>query len=174
MRRKKQHLVDFLFPLILFFLFTVTALMVLLMAARIYQTSVEQSSRTDTARTCLSYLSEKLHQGDREDSVSLGTFDGCDALILKQTYNDDTYYTYIYPYNDTLNELFVKEGANATAKNGKKIVDIDSFSMELRSEHLIRFYCKDKSGHSASLLVGLQTEIDSHTRKDFISYDSEK
>lgn len=159
MLRKKQHMVDFLFPVILFFLFTVTALMVLLMAARIYQTSVEQSSRNDTARTCLSYISEKVHQNDISGSVSIGTFDGCDALILKQSYHEDTYYTYIYPYNNALNELFIKEGANAAAQNGKKIVEIDSFSMERVNDHLIKFHCLDSTGHSASLIVGLETGI---------------
>lgn len=159
MVRKKQHIVDFLFPVVLFFLFTVTALIVLLMAARIYQSAVEESARTDTARTCLSYLSEKIHQADENDSVSLGTFDGCEALIFKQRVHGDTYYTYIYSYDNALNELFIKEGANAAAKNGKKIVDIETFSMELRGEHLLKFYCEDTDGHSASLLVGLQTGI---------------
>lgn len=158
LQNRKRHMIDVLFPIALFFIFTLSALMVLLFAARIYQSSVENSSRNDTARTALSYIAEKVHQGDTADSVSLGKFDDCDALILKQDYNGDSYTTYIYVYKDALNELFVKDGANAVASNGKKILDVDSFAMEQVNDSLLKFRCVDKNGHTASIVVGLESE----------------
>lgn len=158
LQNRKRHMIDLLFPIALFFIFTLSALMVVLLAARIYQSSVENSSRNDTARTALSYISEKMHQNDMDGSVSLGTFDGCDALILKQDYNGDSYTTYIYAHDNALKELFIKDGANADASNGKKILDIESFSMTQVNENLFRFDCIDKDEHSASIVVGLASE----------------
>lgn len=158
LQTRKRHMIDVLFPIALFFVFTLSALMVMLLAARIYQSSVENSSRNDTARTALSYISEKMHQSDMNGSISLGFFDGCDAMILKQNYNGDTYTTYIYAHDGALKELFIKDGANADASNGKKILDIESFSMTQVNENLFRFDCIDKDEHSASIVVGLASE----------------
>ncbi len=158
LQNRKRHMIDLLFPIALFFIFTLSALMVVLLAARIYQSSVENSSRNDTARTALSYISEKMHQNDTDGSVSLGTFDGYDALILKQDYNGDSYTTYIYAHDNALKELFIKDGANADASNGKKILDIESFSMTQVNENLFHFDCIDQNGHSASIVVGLENE----------------
>lgn len=155
---RKRHMIDVLFPIALFFVFTLSALMVMLLAARIYQSSVENSSRNDTARTALSYIAEKMHQSDMNGSISLGFFDGCNAMILKQDYNGDTYTTYIYAHDGALKELFIKDGANADASNGKKILDIESFSMTQVNENLFRFDCIDKDEHSASIVVGLASE----------------
>lgn len=41
--------------------------------------------------------------------VSLGTFDGLDALILEQEYDGASYFTYIYTDEHELKELFVKK-----------------------------------------------------------------
>lgn len=158
LQTRKRHMIDVLFPIALFFVFTLSALMVMLLAARIYQSSVENSSRNDTARTALSYISEKMHQSDMNGSISLGSFNGCDAMILKQDYNGDTYTTYIYAHDGALKELFIKDGANADASNGKKILDIESFSMTQVNENLFRFDCIDKDEHSASIVVGLASE----------------
>lgn len=161
MRREsaKHHVIDFLFPIVLFFLFTISAVIIVLLAGRVYQSSVENASRNNNARTALSYITEKVHQNDSEGTIFLGTFDGCQALILKQEYNDITYYTYIYPHEDMLKELFIKEGANATAENGKTILDIQEFSMEAANDHLLRCSCTDSNGTSASMLIGVSTQI---------------
>ena len=96
MQDKKKHMIDFLFPVVLFFVFTLSALTVILLAAGIYQSTTEESSLNDSARTSLSYISEKLHQSDAADSVSIGTFDGCEALILKHSSDDDDYLSLIH------------------------------------------------------------------------------
>ncbi len=157
-QNRKRHMIDFLFPIALFFIFTLSALMVVLFAARIYQSSVENSSRNDTARTALSYVAEKIHQNDISDSITLGSFDNCDSLVIRQDYNGDSYTTYIYVHDGSLKELFIKDGANAAASNGKSILDVTSFSMTQLNDNLLKFNCIDKNGHSASIIVGLESE----------------
>ena len=75
LRNRHSHMIDFLFPVVLFFVFTLSALTVILLAAGIYQSTTEKSTLNDSARTSLSYITEKVHQNDVEDSVRIGSFD---------------------------------------------------------------------------------------------------
>lgn len=156
-RTKRKHMIDFLFPVALFFVFALSALTVILLAARIYQSTTENSSLNYTSRTSLSYISEKIHQNDLDGAVTLGSFDGCDALIMKQTVGEDTYYTYIYADNKELKELFVKEGAAATASSGRTILNIQDFSMEQISENLLKFSCTDQKNQTASTIISIKS-----------------
>ena len=139
-RTRKNHMIDFLFPVALFFVFAVSALTVILLATNIYRSATEHSSLNYTAGTSLSYISEKIHQSDENGSVSLGTFDGLDALILEQEYDGASYFTYIYTDEHELKELFVKEG-------------VKSFEMEAVSDHTFRFTCTDDAGQNAASVV---------------------
>ena len=158
LQTKHKHMIDFLFPVALFFVFALSSLTVVLLAAGIYQSTTEDSALNDTARTSLSYITEKIHQNDTKGMVSLGTFDGCDALVLQQTYNDENYYTYIYAYENELKELFIKDGANATASDGKAILQVKDFSIELVNDRLFKFQCVDKDDRTASVIVGLRSQ----------------
>ena len=80
---KRKHMIDFLFPVALFFVFALSALATILLAARIYQDTTEHSALNYTSRTSLPYISEKLHQNDFDGTVSLGSFDGCDAIVME-------------------------------------------------------------------------------------------
>ena len=118
-RVKQRHMIDFLFPVALFFVFSLSALTVILLATRIYKSTTENSSLNYTSRTSLSYISEKIHQHD-SGTISLGTFDGCDAIVLGQEIDGTVYYTYIYSYRNELKEIFLKDGWEQVAR---KFVD---------------------------------------------------
>ena len=81
---QKRHAIDFLFPVTVFFVFTISALTVILLAARIYQSTTDDSQRNYTSGTALSYLTEKLRQNDREDGIFLDELDGTQAVVLRQ------------------------------------------------------------------------------------------
>ena len=152
-RTRKNHMIEFLFPVALFFVFAVSALTVILLATNIYRSATEHSSLNYTAGTSLSYISEKIHQSDENGSVSLGTFDGLDALILEQEYDGASYFTYIYTDEHELKELFVKEGVQADASRGRQILQVKSFEMEAVSDHTFRFTCTDDAGQNATSVV---------------------
>ena len=63
-RLKRRHMIDFLFPVALFFVFALSALALILLSAGIYQSTTETSSLQYTARTALAYIGEKIHQND--------------------------------------------------------------------------------------------------------------
>lgn len=157
-RTQQNHMIDFLFPVALFFVFAVSAMTVILLATGIYSSTTEHSSLNYTARTSLSYICEKIHQNDIDGDVAIGSFDGCDSLILKQTHQQDTYQTYIYVYNNELKELFVKEGVSASAKNGRTILAVEDFSMDTLKDGVFRFSCTDSKGYQDTLIVGIRSK----------------
>ena len=95
---QKRHAIDFLFPVTVFFVFTISALTVILLAARIYQSTTDDSQRNYTSGTALSYLTEKLRQNDREDGIFLDELDGTQAVVLLQETDDASYLTYLYAW----------------------------------------------------------------------------
>lgn len=153
----KKHMIDLLFPVTLLFVFAVSSLTVILLAANIYQTVTKSASLHYSARTSLAYVSEKIHQNDAGGAVSLGTFDGTDALILQQTIDGNAYYTYIYEYENNLMELFVKDGVEASLSAGHIILPTADFTMEELKDGLFRFSCTDADGQSAATIVGVKS-----------------
>lgn len=157
-QKKQKHIIDLFFPVALFFIFALCALTVLLLSARIYRSITESSSLNNTSRTGLSYISEKIHQNDRNGNIQIGSLNGTDALIMKQNYEGSVYYTYIYSYKNTLRELFVKEGVRVDLSAGTKILDLESFSMEEVKENLFQFDCVTKDGKKDSVLVSVKSK----------------
>lgn len=153
---KRRHMIDFIFPIALFFVFALSALTLVLFAARIYRSTTENSSLQYTSRTGLSYISEKIHQNDG-GAITLGSFDGCDALVMEQVFGEETYFTYIYAYQQNLKELFVKEGVVASPADGKTILEIQDFSIRQLSENLFQFDCTDAKNQSGSTIVGVRS-----------------
>lgn len=155
---KRKHMIDFLFPVALFFVFALSALTTILLAARIYQNTTEHSALNYTSRTSLSYISEKLHQNDYEGSISIGSFDGCDAIVMEQKHENETYYTYIYAYDQELKELFIKKDVTASASSGRTILEVEDFSIEQLSDHLLRISCSDQKGQQASTIISIKSK----------------
>lgn len=126
--RQTSHMIDFLFPLALFFCFAVSAIVLILMATGIYRSTTESSARNHVGRTALAYVSEKLHQGDANGDVFIGALGEEPALVLRRQSDGGTYCTYIYEYEGALRELFLKEGAEVPPENGSVIAEIEAFS----------------------------------------------
>lgn len=156
-QNRKTHMIDLLFPIALFFVFALSALTVILLAANIYQGTTDSASKNYTTRTALSYVTEKIHQSDIAQGVALGQFDGEDALVLSQEIKGEIYKTYIYDYKGTLRELFIKDGVDAAASDGKKIIDVADFTITQIGNSLYRFTCTTTDGTSHSTVVGVNS-----------------
>ena len=139
---RKHHIIDILFPISLYFVFTVSALTVLLLATNVYRTTTENSALNFNANTSLSYITEKIHQNDTEGAVSIGSFDGHQALILKQHYNDTEYVTYIY----------------VDVGSGKVILPLQSLDMEMSQSDLLHLTCIDAQGHTVASYISIHSE----------------
>ncbi len=156
--RQTSHMIDFLFPLALFFCFAVSAIVLILMATGIYRSTTESSARNHVGRTALAYVSEKLHQGDADGDVFIGALGEEPALVLRRQSDGGTYCTYIYEYEGALRELFLKEGAEVPPENGSVIAEIKAFSMEKISDGLFSFVCREESGETLTQLVSVRSQ----------------
>lgn len=151
---KHNHMIDFLFPVALFFVFALSAIIVILIAVRVYQSTVDNSYLNYTARTSLSYISEKVHQNDVDGKVEVAEFDGCPTIRMTQMIGDKTFYTYIYADGKELKELFVRDGVAVDASSGQTILNIENFELEEISNGLLKVTCTDENNQTASMLIG--------------------
>ncbi|MBD5552224.1 MAG: DUF4860 domain-containing protein [Lachnospiraceae bacterium] len=143
---KKRHIIDLLFPIALFLVLAVSALFLVILAANVYQKSVAWEESNYANRTCLSYVTEKIRQNDVNGGIEAGTFDGEPCLILRQSFGESTYVTYLYNYDGQLCELFIQEGTSMHAADGQRILEIKDFKVTEQEEGIFRISCTDKDG----------------------------
>lgn len=149
----KKYMVDFVFTLCLFGVFAVSALLVVVIGANVYRSTVNAQEANAMKRTALAYVAEKVHQSDTADSISIGSVEGTDALVLKSRYNDASFATYIYWYDGSLRELFIKEDAKPALIAGQVITEIADFSLTQYAEHLYLVSATDNNGETLSLYI---------------------
>ena len=156
---EKKHVIDIIFPVALFFVFAASSLVVIILSANISSSTTKASESGFNTRTVLSYITEKIHQSDQNQAVSIGTFDGLQSLVIELTYdNDQTYVTYIYEDDGILRELFIQDGVDASAGSGREIMPVNNFSMEQLSDNRFYFTCTTDSGDTAAAVVSARSE----------------
>lgn len=160
MKKSFQHTIDFLFPIALFFVFTSTALLALLLAANIYNGIVTDSNRAFEQGTTLAYITQKIRQNDSGETgqIYLSEFDGYDALAISQNFSGALFTTYIYEVDGSLKEIFLQNGVEAGAEAGTTIMEIGDLQMEELSEGLFKFSCVSSDGTSDSVIIGVRSE----------------
>lgn len=159
MRRMRQdHMVNILLPLALLLMFAVSAVAVVLFAARVYRSTVENSALNQESQTALAYVCEKVHSADSAGTIRVGTLEGSDALILEEIRSGERYNTYIYMYNGELKELFVKAGASVPGSSGRTVAVLESFSVTAARDDLLSFTCTDRAGRTAEAVVTVRSE----------------
>lgn len=133
----EHHMIDILFVLTLFGVFAISALTLVIMGAKIYKSTVDHMNVNYSSRTAYAYITQKIRQQDREDSVSVGTFDGCTAIIMEEEINDTLYCTYLYEYEGQLYELLTRaDQSDMKAEFGSPIMEIQSFQAKQISPNL--------------------------------------
>lgn len=159
MKKSTQHTIDFLFPITLFFVFSVSALVVLLLAANLYQGIIKDSNAAFETGTTLSYITEKIRQNDSggTENIYLDQFDGCDALAIKHQYEENAFTTYIYEFDGELKEIFLQDGVEASAQSGTSIMEIDHLEMKELSKGLFQFRCTSTDGSFDSVIISIRS-----------------
>lgn len=156
-RTERKHVIDFLFPLALFFVLTATSVALVVLASGTYSRQVQDSEDSFASRTALSYVTEKIHQADEYGAVYAGTFDGQDAIVIRQTYSEQTYVTYLYEYDGYLRELFIQDGVDAKASDGRKILASVCFSFDETQDGLFHLYSTNKDGSISDTYVSIKS-----------------
>ncbi|MCC8045111.1 MAG: DUF4860 domain-containing protein [Clostridiales bacterium] len=153
MYRKKQHSTDFLFTFLLLITFALFALILAGTGALVYQNSVSSLEENYTSRTAVAYVAEKVRQYDSEGLISFSSVEGIPALALRSDDSAKTATcTYIYYYDGSLCELFVREETTPTASMGTALVELSDFTIE-QDESLLRVTAVSADGEELSMLI---------------------
>ncbi len=151
--RTNRHVIDLVFPIAVFFVFTASSLAVLMLAANIYHTQTTDADNNYMTRTSLAYVSEKIRQNDANGGISVRTVEDRSCLAIESVSYDVSYTTYIYEYEGTLKELFIRDDAKLRLKDGKDIMEVKEFSIEEIGDGLFRFASSDLDGNKTALIV---------------------
>ena len=81
-RTQHRHVIDFTFPIAVFFVFAASSLAVLMLAANIYSGQTADANNNYMARTSLSYVNEKIRQNDAMGGISIQTVEGQQCLVM--------------------------------------------------------------------------------------------
>lgn len=152
-RTQHRHVIDFTFPIAVFFVFAASSLAVLMLAANIYSNQTADANNNYMARTSLSYVNEKIRQNDERGGISIQTLEGQDCLVLENQIAGVSYTTYIYQYDGKLKELFIREGVDVRLQDGQDIMEVQDFSVEGIGEGLFRLTSVDLDGNETSLIA---------------------
>lgn len=158
MRFQNRHVIDMAFPIVLFFVFAASALMVVMLAASVYGNTTDGLQVNDQSRTALSYVSEKVRQSDAQGGMKIVNIEGTQCLSMSAEYNGTGYVTYIYEYDGMLKELFVRDDAPISLKSGMDITEISSMSMKQGEGGLYHFTVVDSKGRESSLALSERSD----------------
>lgn len=119
MKEKRIRITDTAALLVLA-VFALCILLVLLTGANLYRNLVNRGEDTYLRRTALQYLSTRVRQAQ---SVEIGDFSGCDALILEEELEGEVCTTRIYCYDGWLRELYTVPGGTFSPQEGNGLLE---------------------------------------------------
>ena len=134
--KEQKRKADTVLVLLLFGVFAVCILSVLLTSAEAYRRLADRDETSYDRRVASHYLSTRVRQGDEAGSVAVETFDGVDALVLREEINGEVYETRVYCYEGYLRELFASAEENFAAGDGEQILEAEAMTLALEDQTL--------------------------------------
>ena len=122
--------IDTVFVLFIFSIFAVSVLIVLMLAASIYQNISEMSKDDADERLVLSYIWTKTKKYNDVDKIHIADFDGNNALFIDVVINDRFFQTIIYFEDGWLLELFAEKGLGFGRADGNRIMRVSDLTFE--------------------------------------------
>ena len=128
----KGRTMNLLFTMLLFLVFVLCALFTVLFGGRVYENISARMEDSYSGSVALSYVANKVRQGDRAGLVRVVEIEGTPVLELAQEIGGSRYVTWIYYREGTVRELFTREDSGLTLADGLEIIECGGFipSME--------------------------------------------
>lgn len=157
MKQRKEHMTDILFVMALFCVFSASSLLVVIFGANVYRGVSRQMSLNYDLRTSLTYLAEKVRQGDTRGNVLLSQVGEEDALVLRQEMEQGVYHTWIYPSQGTLYEVTVREDTPVKPGDGQAIMALQGLELQAVGERLIELRVTGSDGSTYDTTMYLRS-----------------
>lgn len=133
---KKGQAVSMLFTMLLFLVFVMSALFTVLIGSRVYENINVRSDKNYTGNTAISYIANKVRQGDRADMVEVKEIEGTQVLEMKQMVGDSEYVTWIYWLDGSIRELFTDTTSGLGLSDGLEILECEGLSLSKEGQLL--------------------------------------
>lgn len=157
---KKGNAVSVLFTMLLFLVFVLCALFTVLIGSRVYENINVRSDANYTGSTALSYIANKVRQGDRAGMVNVVDVDGTQVLEMKQEIGESVYVTWIYWDDGSIRELFTDTSSGLGLADGLEILECRGLKLS-REGRLLHIETVGEGGGSLELSLrsgGLETD----------------
>ena len=126
-----RHSIDFVFVLLVFACFMITATLLISLGTNEYRRIVATMQDNDSVRLPSAYITQKIRQCRSEDAVHVTELAGSPALTLRQEIAGKNYVTWLYTRKGTLRELLVPEGnTDFEPATGTPILPLQDLSFE--------------------------------------------
>ncbi|WP_455719708.1 DUF4860 domain-containing protein [Agathobacter sp.] len=155
--RTGSRRIDSIFVMILFFLFALTAFVLVMIGVKQYQATADSMNYNYEVRTATSYLREKIRQNDSHAAISIDNIEGTNVLSLKSEINGIVYYTYIYYYDGYLRELYVQDGSSYSLSSGQQIIELSGFELSEATDRLITVTITDTWGGTTDMYLSVNS-----------------
>lgn len=117
----KDKLVSFIFELLLFVVFLLCSLFIVVIGSRVLDNTQKRSKVDFYDTLSLQYVSNKVHQKDKEDLIGLAEIEGQTVLEFRNKESD--YVTWIYYLDGALTELLTDPSDGLGLKDGNKVME---------------------------------------------------
>lgn len=155
---KKIKRMNFLVGIVIWLTFALTSLLLVLVGARLYQGIYSNEQTYLSKATPLNYLTMKLRQNDRKNSIAIKKLEQQSALVLKEMLEDEIYETWIYIDEGYLKELYIKQGDSFKREDGEKVTTLNEMQLEWESPRLLNITLVDTEGIVQQELIRLRCE----------------
>ncbi len=145
------------FTLMLFAVYTFSALFLAIIGVDVYEKNVESSEKNYNVRTSVLYLTEKIRQNEMQESVRIDNTSSSQAIVLSQEINENIYETWIYIENGYLCEVLVPENFEVIENIGQKIMPINQLEFSINENGLLSLNVVDENGENYKASIFLES-----------------
>lgn len=126
-------LIEMSVTMLLLVLFGLGIFMLAASSSGAYEMLTSDKSNNENIRIASSYITTKLRQNDRVNSVEVvqSYSDQSDALVISEVISGETYLTWIYMSEGKLREVTIPESLSPNDDLSFIISDIDSFELSV-------------------------------------------
>jgi len=137
--------IQFVFIMILFLIIVVLSVMIINLGKEIYvKINADRTNNFET-RVSLSYITNKIRQADKENTILVKELNGNSAIVIKETYDGLNYENWIYYNDNNICEIFIDEGLKFNLSDGMKITKIDNFNVTKIKDNLYELSVRNKN-----------------------------
>ena len=147
---KRGQLMGGLFTMLLFLVFILSALFTVLTGSRVYENITARSDKNFSSSTALSYIANKVRQGDRAGMTDIKEIEGTQVLELRQQIGGTDYVTWIYWLDSSIRELFTDTGSGLGLEDGLEILECEGLSFS-REGNVLHIRTEGENGGTLSL-----------------------